>query len=217
MATSTVPMAPPTEVSPATGSEHRSGSGNPPPAPAFAPPGFTRPVDRHRLGTPALFLLRLALGVEFLWAFVDKLFGLGYSTPSARAWLNGGSPTKGFLTGVSSGPLRGFFNGIAGATWTDWLFMTALLGIGAALVLGVALRPAAASGVLLLASMWLATWPPASLAAGHPTGSTNPVVDDHVISALALIVVAAFTTPAMWALQRRWARRHLVQRWTWLA
>ena len=94
MATSTVPMAPPTEVSPATGSEHRSGSGDRPPAPAFAPPVDTRPVDRHRLGTPALFLLRLALGVEFLWAFFDKLFGLGYSTPSARAWLEGGSPTQ---------------------------------------------------------------------------------------------------------------------------
>ena len=118
---------------------------------------------------------------------------------------------------MSSGPLRGFFNAIAGATWADWLFMIALLGIGAALVLGVALRPAAASGVLLLALMWLATWPPASLAGGQPTGSTNPVVDDHVISALALIVVAAFATPAVGAVRQRWTSLHLVQRWTWLS
>ena len=94
--------------------------------------------------------------------------------------------------------------------------MIALLGIGAALVLGVALRLAAASGVLLLALMWLATWPPASLAGGQSTGSTNPLVDDHVISALALIVVAAFATSAVGAVRRRWASLHLVQRWAWL-
>ena len=92
MATPTVPMVPPTEVSPATGAEHRSASGDRPPGPAS-----TSRVNRHRLGIPALFLLRLALGVEFLWAFFDKLFGLGYSTPSARAWLNGDRRRKGSL------------------------------------------------------------------------------------------------------------------------
>ena len=42
-------------------------------------------------------MFRVLLGFEFLWAFLDKTFGLGYATPSARAWINGGSPTKGFL------------------------------------------------------------------------------------------------------------------------
>ncbi len=73
----------------------------------------------------------------------------------------------------------------------DWLFMAGLLGIGSALLLGVALRPAAASGVLLLAMMWCATWPPATTAGGEPTHSTNPLVDDHVVTALALVVIAA--------------------------
>ena len=41
--------------------------------------------------------IRLALGWVFLWAFLDKLFGLGHATPAKRAWINGGSPTKGFL------------------------------------------------------------------------------------------------------------------------
>jgi thiosulfate dehydrogenase (quinone) large subunit len=213
MATPTAPVASPAEISPSATSDHRPRSLYRPSPPALA----VSSVDGHPLGSLALILLRLALGAEFLWAFVDKLFGLGYSTTSARAWLNGGSPTKGFLTGVSSGPLRGFFNGIAGAAWADWLFMIALVGIGTGLALGVALRPVAASGVLLLALMWLATWPPASLAGGQLTGSTNPVVDDHVISALALIVVAAFAAPAAWSLRRRWARMPLVQRCTWLA
>jgi thiosulfate dehydrogenase [quinone] large subunit len=40
--------------------------------------------------------IRLALGWIFLWAFLDKTFGLGHETIAAKSWLNGGSPTKGF-------------------------------------------------------------------------------------------------------------------------
>jgi thiosulfate dehydrogenase [quinone] large subunit len=164
----------------------------------------------------ALTGLRLALGIEFLWAFLDKTFGLGYATPTARAWINGGSPTKGFLSNVSSGPLSSTFNSMAGSPVADWLFMLGLLGIGTALLLGVALRPAAACGVALLAMMWLATWPPATIAAGQPSGSTNPVVDDHVISALALIVVAALATASTGVLGRWWSHREPVRRLPWL-
>ena len=53
-----------------------------------------------------LAAIRISLGWIFLWAFVDKLFGLGFATPSARSWLNGGSPTKGFLANAATGPLR---------------------------------------------------------------------------------------------------------------
>ena len=49
---------------------------------------------------------RLALGWIFLWAFLDKLFGLGHSTPSTGAWINGGSPTKGFLAPPRPDPSR---------------------------------------------------------------------------------------------------------------
>jgi thiosulfate dehydrogenase [quinone] large subunit len=168
------------------------------------------------VGRVALHLLRLALGVEFVWAFLDKTFGLGYSTPSAGAWIHGGSPTKGFLSGVSAGPLHGLFNNIAGNPLIDWLFMLGLLGIGAALILGVALRVAAASGTALLAMMWLATWPPATIAGGQPTGSNNPAVDDHVITALALIVVGVFTAYGAGYLGRWWTKLDLVQRSPWL-
>lgn len=40
-----------------------------------------------------LAALRLTTGFIFLWAFLDKLFGLGFSTPSERAWINGGKPS----------------------------------------------------------------------------------------------------------------------------
>jgi thiosulfate dehydrogenase [quinone] large subunit len=171
--------------------------------------------ETSRVGTLALAGLRLALGFEFFWAFLDKVFGWGYATPSARAWIHGGSPTKGFLSGAG-GPLKGVFHSLAGVAGMDWLFMAGLLGIGAALLLGVALRPAAASGVLLLSLMWLATWPPAKLAGGQPTHSTNPFVDDHVVSAFALVVIAVLAGRSTGWLGRRWTELSVVRSQPWL-
>jgi thiosulfate dehydrogenase [quinone] large subunit len=170
----------------------------------------------HAAGIIALTGLRLAIGFEFVWAFFDKMFGFGYATPSARAWINGGSPTKGFLNGVDAGPLKGFFHSIAGTPIADPLFMFGLLGIGTALILGVALRPAAASGVLLLMLMWFATWPLASTAAGQPTGSVNPLVDDHIVSSIALVVIAVFAVSSAGYLGRRWQSLGLIKNRTWL-
>src|SRR5688572_2839648 len=62
--------------------------------------------------------VRIAFGLTFLWAFVDKLFGFGYATPEARSWLNGGHPTQGFLKG-SEGPFADFYHSIAGTAWAD--------------------------------------------------------------------------------------------------
>ena len=90
-------------------------------------------------GGYALAVMRIAFGFYFLWAFVDKLFGLGFATPAERAVVNGGSPTTGYLSGVE-GPLAGFYNGMAGSTFIDILFMAGLLGIGLTLVLGAGAR-----------------------------------------------------------------------------
>jgi hypothetical protein len=65
--------------------------------------------------------LRLALGWTFLWAFLDKAFGMGYSTSSESAWINGGSPTSGFLAYATSGPFSGFYQDLAGNSAVDAL------------------------------------------------------------------------------------------------
>jgi thiosulfate dehydrogenase [quinone] large subunit len=153
-----------------------------------------------------LAVLRIATGFVFLWAFVDKLAGLGYATPAERAWINGGSPAEGFLSHVQVGPLEGFFHSIAGAAWADWLFMLGLLGIGAALILGVGLRLAAVAATVMMAMMWLAELPLARhTSAGEPSGSTNPLVDYHVVYALAAITVAVTGAGHTWGLGRWWA------------
>jgi thiosulfate dehydrogenase [quinone] large subunit len=161
----------------------------------------------------ALAALRIATGFVFLWAFLDKAFGLGYATPSANAWIEGGSPAKGFLSGVAVGPLEGTFHAWAGDAWADWLFMLGLLGIGVAVMAGVALRAAAVSGTLMMLLMWAAEWPLAKhLSDGSPSMSNNPLVDYHIIYALALIAVAFAHAGDTWGLGRVWARLPFVQR-----
>lgn len=152
--------------------------------------------------TMLLVALRLAFAWEFLWAFFDKTFGWGFATTAERAWINGGSPTKGFLSNSAAGPFEGFYKGIAGDAWANWLFMAGLLGIGLALLFGVGLRIAAATGALLLVMMWSVALPP----------DTNPFLDTHLIEALVLILLAATYAGDRFGLGRWWANTTLVRR-----
>ena len=178
------------------------------------------PVDitttPHSGPAKALAVLRIATGLIFLWAFLDKLFCLGYATPGAKAWIAGGSPTKGFLGSVDVGPFDTAFHAVAGAWWADWLFMLGLLGIGLAVTFGVALRVSAIAGSVMLLMMWLAEFPLDRFAAdGSPSMSTNPLIDYHVIYAIALVVVAVTAAGTTWGLGRWWAALPFVQRSQW--
>jgi thiosulfate dehydrogenase [quinone] large subunit len=119
-----------------------------------------------------------------------------------RSWINGGSPTKGFLGNAVAGPFADFYRGFAGAAWADWLFMIGLAAIGTALILGVGMRIAAAAGGLLLVLMWTAVLPPAN----------NPFMDDHLVYAAVLAVLALTGAGDTLGLGRLWARVPLVQR-----
>lgn len=147
---------------------------------------------------------RLVLGSIFLWAFFDKLLGLGYSTPAARAWVNGGSPTMGFLSNTK-GWFAPFFQGIAGNPVTDVLFMAALLGIGAALVLGIGMRVAAASGAALMIMMYLAATPGVA-------GTTNPIVDNHLVFALVLVGLAMSNAGSVLGFGGAWSSLEVVKK-----
>jgi thiosulfate dehydrogenase [quinone] large subunit len=165
----------------------------------------------------ALAVLRIATGFVFLWAFLDKTFGLGYSTPSAKSWVHGGLPAKGFLASVDVGPFQSAFRSMAGTQWASWLFMLGMLAVGVALILGIGLRVAAAAGVLIMAMMWFAEFPLAQhTATGEASGSSNPIVDYHFVYAATLVVVALTYAGHTWGLGRLWAKLPFVQHNPWL-
>nr|MDT0663367.1 DoxX family membrane protein [Micromonospora sp. DSM 115978] len=162
-------------------------------------------------------VLRISTGFVFLWAFLDKTFGFGFATPAERAWVNGGSPTKGFLSSVEVGPLQGFFHSIAGTWWANTLFMVGLAAIGVALIAGVGLRIAAGSGALMMVFMWLAEFPlDRFTASGEPAGSTNPLIDYHIVYAIVLVALAVAYAGHTWGLGRLWAKLPFVQKNRWL-
>jgi thiosulfate dehydrogenase [quinone] large subunit len=161
-------------------------------------------LDRSPLGDGttrgmwAWTVLRLLLGWSFLWAFLDKAFGLGFSTCRApdsssidfvcdSAMVQGGSPTYGFLTfGTQRSHTGWMFDWMASSApdsinLADVGFMAALLLGGVALMLGVGVRIAAIGGALLMLFMFLAgdVWP-----------ETNPINSSHVIEMVAFLGIA---------------------------
>jgi thiosulfate dehydrogenase [quinone] large subunit len=165
----------------------------------------------------ALAGLRLVTGFVFLWAFLDKMFGFGYATPSGKGWIDGGSPTKGFLGGVAAGPMESTFHSWAGAGWADWLFMAGLLGLGLALIGGIALRVSAVAGTVMMGLMWVAEWPPARhLSDGSPSMSVNPFVDYHLVYAAVLIALALASAGDTLGVGRLWAKLPVVRTRRWL-
>lgn len=152
-----------------------------------------------------LAILRITLGFVMLWPFFDKTFGLGFSTTAEKAWINGGMPTKGFLSGVA-GPLSGFYNSIAGSPIVDWLFMLGLLCIGLALIFGVGMYVAGYSGALLMFLMWGASLPI----------KTNPILDDHIIYGVVFLYLAYAGAGEYFGFGKKWAKTKLVKKNKWL-
>jgi len=172
-------------------------------------------VVTHGAARKGLAVLRFAFGLTFLWAFLDKLLALGFHTGvddktgavdrfGPAAWIHGGSPTTGFLKFAvpADNPFKGFYNGMAGQAWADWLFMAALLGIGVALTLGIAMRITAVAAALLYAMMWSASLPL----------QNNPVIDDHVVGFITVIVLALVLAGDTWGLGKVWARIAMVRK-----
>lgn len=137
-------------------------------------------------------LLRVTIGWVFLFAFLDKNFGwfeyefegATYGTPKDKAWEFGTSnndPTWGFLNFGTQGKYFGEFirDNVAGEQITIWLFMLGLLSVGVAMILGIMRKIAAISGATMMAFMWLVSLPLPN----------NPILDDHVIYAVVLLVL----------------------------
>lgn len=162
-------------------------------------------------------LLRLAMGWTFLWAFFDKVFGLGFATcrdaktlvvdvMCQKAWVNGGSPTMGFLKFGTKGPLADFYQGLAGSALVDNLFMAGLFLIGLSLILGVGVRIASISGITMLLLMYSAAMLP----------ENNPFLDDHIIYSLVMIGFIFTNAGDYLGLGKKWSNIELVKKYSFL-
>lgn len=145
-------------------------------------------------------ILRVVMGWIFLWAFFDKVFGWGYATKAGKTWLDGVSPTAGFLK-AAQGPFGDFFHGLAGNVFVDWAFMLGLLLIGLALILGIGVKIAAYSGSVMMFLMWLASMPI----------KNNPIVDDHVVYIFVLLGLASVGAGQYLGLGSWWKKQKLVK------
>jgi thiosulfate dehydrogenase [quinone] large subunit len=147
-------------------------------------------------------LLRMGLGYIFLWAFVDKLLGLGFSTCKGagteckQAWIHGGSPTAGFLGHATTGPLANTYQHLAGHAWVDWLFMLGLAFVGIGLLFGTWIKSASIVGIAMLTLMWSSLlWP-----------VNAPGVDEHIIYILALLGFLLSDAGRAWSIKLPWIK-----------
>jgi len=189
MSTTTTPAARAAKSTPAPVSTSASAS---------AAKSFQLPVAAGRVAA----VLRVIYGFTFLWAFLDKLFGLHFSTATAKSWLNGGNPTKGFLSS-SAGPFSGFYHAIAGHGITNWAFMLACLALGVALTLGIGMRLAAIGGAIMYSMMYTVVLPTVS----------NPFIDDHIVGLLVVVLLALIGAGHVWGLGTAWNKVDIVKRY----
>ena len=147
-------------------------------------------------------IIRIFLALIFLWAFFDKLFGLGFATKPENAWILGKSPTSGFLTNAVHGPFASFFKSLAGNVVVDWLFMLGLLLIGLALLFGVMMSLACYSGALMMFLMWTSLLPPAN----------HPFLDEHIIYLLVLMALLRVEAGNIFGFGKYWSSLKFVKK-----
>ena len=159
-------------------------------------------------------LLRISLGLVYLWAFIEQAFGISYTntndaaSPSygwhfaldtSKGWISSGfshSPTGGFV-GSTHGPLA-FIPQHLPTGLDDFGWMFAIGGLGLALTFGFCMRIAGWGGFALNILIWFCSFPP----------SSNPVIDGtHTIYALVLLVLMFLHAGNKWGVGRWWEQR----------
>jgi thiosulfate dehydrogenase (quinone) large subunit len=184
-----------------------------------APPSGTITMDDRgrirlpRAGAHVAALLRIGLGLLYLWAFLSQGFGIGYTNSETSAdgdveygwyfdvdadngWITSGfehSPTEPYV-GNTHGPLSFIPKELpTGLDDFGWIF--AIGGLGIALTLGIFMGIAGWGGFLLNVLIWFSSFPP----------SNNPVIDgEHMAFALSILLLMFLQAGNHWGLGRWW-------------
>ena len=171
-------------------------------------------IEKYSVDEKILGILRITLGFIFLWAFLDKMFGLGFGTSPANAWIAGASPTKGFLQiyGINqNSPFAFIFTDGLGSFYqlVDIAYMGMLLFAGIGLMTGIFVRLSSISTIIFLASVYLGEWM-INPAAG--TVSFNPLIDEHIIYILILGLFLIIPVGNYLGLGKKWSELSFVQK-----
>lgn len=164
---------------------------------------LSEPKDK---GSLCLAVMRIILGWMMIWAFLDKMFGLGYPSPPEVAVINGGSPTEYYLSELVSGPFSGIWNALAGNTVVDTALMLGLLGVGIGMMLGIASKLSTIGMVVMVLLMFTLNIPP----------DDNPLVNYHVLYAVAGLAIYWLGGFETYGLNERWKRLPMVKNVSWL-
>ncbi|MET0421877.1 MAG: hypothetical protein ABW073_09230 [Acidimicrobiia bacterium] len=164
-------------------------------------------------GANVAALLRIGLGLLYLWAFFAQGFGIVYSNSTTKAdgsveygwhfdydsskgWISSGfqhSPTEPYVGGAH-GPLA-FVSQELPTGVDDFGWMFAIGGLGFALTLGIAMRIAGWGGLALNLLLWFSAFPP----------SSNPVLDgEHMAFGLSILLLMYLHAGNHWGLGRWW-------------
>lgn len=135
--------------------------------------------SREEKGRLCLAVLRIVLGFMLIWAFFDKLLGLGMLTTPEMAIINGGSPTEYYLSELVTGVFADLFRPLAGNPVVYFLLMAGLLLVGIGLMAGVASKLSTIGMSVMMALMYMMAVPP----------SDNPLVDYHIVYIIAVVAI----------------------------
>ena len=149
------------------------------------------------------FVIRMLLGITFLWAFLDKTFGLGFATEKVDAWISGGSPTFGYLSFATKGPFAELFKVMAGSAIVEWLFMLGVLFIGVTLLTGILFRLGTIVGMAMYVLFYVS---------GFIPPEHNPVIDEHVINFVLMLGLFVTEPVEKLSLSKYWRSLEIVKK-----
>ncbi len=132
-----------------------------------------------------LALLRIAIGWLFFYAGITKVLNPDWS---AAGYLNSAQTFSGFYEWLASPGVL---------PYTNFLNEWGLTLIGIALILGIGARTASLAGAAMMVLYWFP-------ALNFPyAGEHSYLVDEHIIYALALLLLHCTNAGAYWGLQQK--------------
>jgi thiosulfate dehydrogenase [quinone] large subunit len=156
--------------------------------------------DSYRL---AIAVLRIGVGIIFLWAGLEKVFGpepfsaagfLEFATGGTLGWPFVSEPVEGAVYNPTQGLWAGLATNDGAMAVVNVLVPWGQIGIGLGLILGLLTRFSAAMGGLMMLFFFLAAWE-----------FEHGIVNQHVTYALVTAFIGLIGAGNYYGLDRRFA------------